>query len=143
MVVGRRNVSAVLCGPGELGETHRATPPGAEAAPASLGARPSSAGETGAGDPCRLGYCLGLERGAQRSGKPCAVGRQAGGTRGSPRGDPKVFPFGCETSFRAGRSRLGRSIPTESGARRLLPRAGVCGAELCSPPGSAKPMNPE
>lgn len=38
-----------------------------------------------------LGECLGPERGAQPSGKPCEA-RGLEGTLGSPRGDTEVFP---------------------------------------------------
>lgn len=55
VVVGRHDVSAVLCGPGEWRETGRETGPGAEATRASLGAGPSSAAESGVGDPAPPG----------------------------------------------------------------------------------------
>lgn len=56
MVVGRRYVSAVLCGPGEKRETDRWRPGQEPEAPrASLGVRPASAAESGAGDPAPPG----------------------------------------------------------------------------------------
>lgn len=60
------------------------------------------------------GECLGPERGAQPSGKPCAVGGLEG-TRGSPRGDPEVFPSGLKD--------LGRGRQGSGEGTRLSPES--------------------
>lgn len=73
MVVGRRYVSAVLCGPGEKRETDRWRPGQEPEAPrASLGVRPLPPPKVGRVTPRRLGECPGPERDVQPSGKPFA-----------------------------------------------------------------------
>lgn len=130
---GRRDVSAVLCGPGELGWVPRGVD-GSRGGAGSLGTARASLvctrapgwnvvrmvdrpGQT----PRRLGDCLGPERGAGQAGKP-SVARAGAGTRGSPRVYPEVSPSGLQDFAGARRAGLG-------GRSLLLPR-------VSSPPGT-------
>lgn len=131
VVLGRRDVSAVLCGPGERGwgprgvdgsrrgrePRHRAGLPGVHpSSGVEQGADGGSPGQT----PRRLRDRLGPERGAGQAGKP-SVSRAGGQGRGEARGSTPRSP---RPAFRTWLGRGGRAwwkIPIAPGGCHLLP----------------------